>query len=350
MNQKTLRNLLIVFAILLLAAVVPSVVNHYQLWPRQKVKSDLQLKSLSVDQITDFAIRQPQQYLQFSKQEGEWQLRLEASPSAQAQPTNQAQHKQEQSPQSDVKIYQASQQQVSQLLQAVQDLEVQRLASKNPDYHAKYGLTDDQQHQLQLVDDYQLLLGESGPSLNTFYVKKPDSSHLYLAAGALRNLVTQDVDQWRQKQILSLTPQAVEKVEVSRDGETLVLAQDGDNHWAREGGGSSDNLSTEEVQQSLGQILPLTVQGFLDQDQQQQLEAKQPEVTITITPLHDQDRYQLDLVKQQAVWWGRFQPQAAQAQSGTKQVDTEQSGLEETQSEPIYFTLSQSLLQALLDL
>jgi len=94
-------------------------------------------------------------------------------------------------------------QEIGRFFDALHGITVTSIASKNPVNHERYDATEENGYSLVLKQngtETRFIIGTSGPTFNSFYIKKKDNEKLYLVQGSLRSKLTQGVTAWKKKE------------------------------------------------------------------------------------------------------------------------------------------------------
>lgn len=121
---------------------------------------------------------------------------------------------------------------VENIVGGLKNLKIESIVSTNPAKKDTYGFTDTEQAEVSVYESGVLkgtfLLGKSakGGGVQTF-IKKTDSDNIYLADGLDRNnVVKPDMNEWKDKNIVSIPKPGVNSVEFISAGETFTVSKD----------------------------------------------------------------------------------------------------------------------------
>lgn len=90
---------------------------------------------------------------------------------------------------------------VAQLFQDFADLQIKETAAQNESSHAKFEVTKETGIQLSLTQNGKeavFLVGKIGGAENDFYLRKAGIANVYLVNGHLREKLTWTVEQWKK--------------------------------------------------------------------------------------------------------------------------------------------------------
>ena len=142
-----------------------------------------------------------------------------------------------------------------------------------------------------------LVVGERGPGFTGAYVRRPGQDDVYLVRGELANLADRLLDDWRDRQIVTLEPDSVQelRVERRRGGYTLKRA---DGAW-RIGGAAADSAA---VRRMLEQWRNLSAAGFATKEQADSADFRRPDRAVTVRG-HSGPIAELALDSAAYWWW-----------------------------------------------
>ncbi len=151
---------------------------------------------------------------------------------------------------------------VARFFATLQDTRIGDLVSTNPANQASMGLSRDSAWTLSLEAGGKtrtILVGKTGPSYSTAYVRLPGKNQVYLARGNLRPNVTRELNDWRNKRIVEVDTAAVHRLEVERDGRSYAVVRK-DSTWTMANG---DSVRAAAVRNILQELAGLQAAGFL---------------------------------------------------------------------------------------
>lgn len=146
---------------------------------------------------------------------------------------------------------------VARFFEAVSDVEANDLVATNPANHERMGVAGDSVNTLQIDvggDTRTVLIGDTGPRVATAYARVPDQDDVYLLEGGIRPHVVRDLDDWRNRRMVSIDTSRVNRIAVERDGDSYTLVR-GDSVWTFEDGSQVAERSVENLLQQLGGAL-----------------------------------------------------------------------------------------------
>jgi hypothetical protein len=116
------------------------------------------------------------------------------------------------------------------LKRALEQAEVGVLVSRNPENHERLGVTEAEGRRLTVYaggsEQLSLLIGARADVFDRAYARRVGDDPVYTLQGALVSLANRGVDEWRNKEILSLTRGDIQHIEFTYPDETFSLARD----------------------------------------------------------------------------------------------------------------------------
>ena len=152
---------------------------------------------------------------------------------------------------------------VARFVQDLGNLELEAIASNNPERYTRYGV--DSTATVVTASwggqSHRLVVGKQGPDFQAVYVRLDDDPRVYATRGRLAP--PQDLDRWRDKTIVNLIPAAIVSVTVQQpDGEFAV--EIGPAGWQVAEQGAAAPADSASVAQWLRRFAPMTADGFMD--------------------------------------------------------------------------------------
>ncbi|MEP7146282.1 MAG: DUF4340 domain-containing protein [bacterium] len=119
---------------------------------------------------------------------------------------------------------------VEALVSGLKNLKLESIVSTNPAKKDTYGFNDMDQAEVTVyesgVQKGKFLLGKTA-SGSASYIKKMDSDNIYLGEGIDRNIfIKPNVNDWKDKNIVSIPKQSINSVQVISEGETYTAIRD----------------------------------------------------------------------------------------------------------------------------
>lgn len=166
---------------------------------------------------------------------------------------------------------------VNRLETALAEARIVQLAAVNPANHARLGVDSSEAFTLELEDAggavTTLLVGETGSSAGTVYVRLPGQDETFAVSTDLRTPVSRSAYDWRDRTIVRVDTTAVARIEITRDGATYALERD-DASWRIDDSGAAAAAALNGI---LAELADLQAQGFAPEG----AELGEPERTLT---------------------------------------------------------------------
>jgi len=146
----------------------------------------------------------------------------------------------------------------------LEEASVESVVATNPANHARMGVGADSTWTVGFERDdgsTTILIGDTGPSFSTAYVRLPDEDAVVLVDGGMRGALARPLDRWRDRTIFTVDTSRVARIRVERGvGETVL--ERGPEGWTA--GGEPAREST--VQNLLGEAARFVASGFMDEE------------------------------------------------------------------------------------
>ena len=127
--------------------------------------------------------------------------------------------------------YSAYQQFIQTMLSDLKNYKLESIVSSNPEKKEKYGFTDSEVVKVSVYQGNELMgefiVGSASTGPSQTFIKKIDSDDIYLTDGLLRNnFVKTNLDEWRDKLILSIPKGNINSIEYITPGENFKAVKD----------------------------------------------------------------------------------------------------------------------------
>jgi hypothetical protein len=142
---------------------------------------------------------------------------------------------------------------VARLFETLGTASVASLAATNPSNHERMGVSPDSARTLELTvggATRSLLFGKEGPRVATIYARLPDDDDVYLVEAGLWSHLNRQLDDWRNRRMLTIDTSQVRRIAVDRDGDRFTLVR-ADTAWTFEDGSGA---RAQQVQSILGEL------------------------------------------------------------------------------------------------
>lgn len=178
----------------------------------------------------------------------------------------------------------ASSRAVTEFLAAAGDSTAQsEMTSESAASHARLGVDSASGKRLTIADTsgdtlVDLIVGNRGPEFNGFYVRRAGAAEVYLLRGQFAEWLARGVSDWRDKQVATLRPDAVARIEVRLGRAGWALARSGAG-WTI-GRLGADSTRVARLLAQLGDVRAL---GFPDRAEQDSIDFRTAERSLAIT-------------------------------------------------------------------
>jgi hypothetical protein len=146
-----------------------------------------------------------------------------------------------------------------------------------------------------------VVFGKRGSAYNTRYVRLEGQDYVYLYSGELVGMLDRSETDWRDKNILSIEPDSVGRVEVHRG--------EGDYTLNREGGGwmigRGEPADSAAVHRMLNQYNSLQASGFATGAQMDSVDFTRPDRTVSLFGLQGDTLASMVFDSTNAAYWLR---------------------------------------------
>lgn len=149
-------------------------------------------------------------------------------------------------------------------LKALQEIELESIASSNPDRYGRYGVdsTGTTLHASWSSGEQTLIIGNQGPDFQSVYVRLDDDPNVYVSRNRIS--VPDAVDRWRDKTIFGLPYLIVNEATVSGPDRAFELRGDASMGWQLTIGEETVLADSAAVQRWFQRFSPMSASGFLD--------------------------------------------------------------------------------------
>jgi hypothetical protein len=149
------------------------------------------------------------------------------------------------------------------LERALEEAVVGQLASRNPENHGRLGVSEQEGRLLSVYsggdEELSVIIGGRTRGSRGAYVRRPGGDEVYTVQGMIVSLVNRAVDDWRERQILSVGRGDIAGIEYEYGDTTFSLARDSAG-WRLEPAGVA--LEETAISSVLNQLSGLRGIGF----------------------------------------------------------------------------------------
>lgn len=150
---------------------------------------------------------------------------------------------------------------VHRLLRALDDVEVQEVASTNPANHESLDISPDSAREMVTDGGVTILFGKHTPRTRTGYARLPGSDTVHVIHGDLRFSVGRSLFEWRNKVMLRVDSAAVAMLRVMRDGTTTEYERR-DSTWTVNGVEADSSTVRNAIRNMLQELREVRASGF----------------------------------------------------------------------------------------
>ena len=182
---------------------------------------------------------------------------------------------------------------------------VESLASKNPENHSNFELTEENGTILSVLQGdavSMIIIGKQGPVVDSFFARTKESNNVYLVSGSLLNKISQNADAWRDKVIVDISTELIKKVEIISKKNLLVIEKQG-TEWKAEGAGKTTILDEATIGKLLAAFNPLEASGFLDEEERKEFEIEKAKTSVIVYGGDDDIIAEIQFVEKDNDWW-----------------------------------------------
>jgi len=158
--------------------------------------------------------------------------------------------------------YEASRSSLDELFAGLGDSTESELAATSHLVHERMGVDSVSGIRLSLFKEgnpvASVIFGKSGKEYDTRYVRRADGDYVYTYTGALARLVDRKPNDWRDKRLVDVSPDSVQRVVARRGTERYMLRRQGDE-WFFDTGEAVDSA---KINRLLRQYQALDASGF----------------------------------------------------------------------------------------
>jgi hypothetical protein len=135
--------------------------------------------------------------------------------------------------------------------------------STNPSKADVYGFNDSSKTTVTVyekgIQKGVLVIGNAGQGASQTFIKRPDKNAIYLAENFLRmNFVKDNIDDWRDKLIVSIPSGSVKSIDFSYPGESFKITRDSLNRFML----GKDSIQFSNMEGYLNLLMNMNTQGF----------------------------------------------------------------------------------------
>lgn len=203
--------------------------------------------------------------------------------------------------------YAASREAVDELFQAAVDPVRGSLVARSASSHGRMGVDSAAGRRLRVMRGSDtlahLVVGNQGRQYRTAYARQAGDDHVYQIRGPLGRLVGRTVTDWRDKRIVELSPEQIERVTVERGRRRYTLVR-ADSVWSFADGTPADSA---EVARLLREYRTVSAQAsaFATPAQADSADFGRPDRRVTLIAAGSDTLAALVFDSTDAGWWVR---------------------------------------------
>lgn len=205
----------------------------------------------------------------------------------------------------------ASEKSVDDFFEALTALKVGSLASKNKENFSGFGV-DDTGYTLSLSRNGEVttfIVGSTGPSLGSFYVRTKDGANVYLIEGKLPGTLAQSVSFWREKTLVKVPTETIQKIEIVSKTDPLLITRTEDGKWQAENVGKKAVLDETTTKNMLESFDSLEGSDFLTPEQEAEFKKTGGKTILRLFDGMNKKLAEIRFLKKNSDWWATVEGQ-----------------------------------------
>jgi len=152
-----------------------------------------------------------------------------------------------------------------------------------------------------------IIIGKSGSSFGTTYIRQVGDDNVYIINADLSSSFPLEVSYWRNKDIVSVNRDQVDRIDIVTPDYDLTLSKQTDNTWLAEDA-SRATTTPERIMNSLfSNLAPLQANGFIEGDDLVAFNNEAKDTRVKVLSGSEEVLAELELVKQDDNWWVRLE-------------------------------------------
>jgi hypothetical protein len=165
--------------------------------------------------------------------------------------------------------YPANASNVNALTARLEEVKSENIISSNPDNHVTYEVDEATGTRVSLKRGENVIesfyVGKISPDGNHTYMRSADAADVHFVRGMLTGLFERPVNDWRDKSILAVDQQAVNRVAIVKGGEQTVLTRAGATWQVQQGDAPAVAADTNKANELLATLGALNALGFVEE-------------------------------------------------------------------------------------
>lgn len=207
--------------------------------------------------------------------------------------------------------FDADQRKIDDFFETLASLNIESLVSKNPENHSNFDVTVESGFILTITSNNtnsSFIIGKQGATFSSFYIKAKESDNVYEVSGNLRDKLSQSITAWRDKTVVKIPKETIQKIEVVSKTDPLVVANN-DGAWNAERFDKTVTLDESTANRLLAALNPLEASGFLNEEEQKKFRAEKNTITIRIFGSSETIIAEISLFEKESDWWAMVKGQ-----------------------------------------
>lgn len=203
--------------------------------------------------------------------------------------------------------FSASQKEIEDFFSALSELSVESLVSKNSENHANFEVTEESGTMLVMEKDGLIstfIIGKRGATFSSFYIKTKKSDNVYEVSGTLKDKLSQSITAWRDKTIVNIPKERIQKIEIISKKDPLVITKS-EAIWSAERLGKTAILDETTANRLLAALNPLEATSFLNEEEQKEFNETKDKTIIRVSGDGEKNLATINLFEKNNEWWGQ---------------------------------------------
>jgi len=153
---------------------------------------------------------------------------------------------------------------VQRFVDGLASTEIRSVATRNAERYSRYGV-DTTAHEISVRwrgETRKLIVGDTGPTTGTRFVRLEGDEPVYVAATNFR--IPTNADEWRDRNVVEIAPEDVRQIRIERAADSFALDRTNGN-WALAMKDMRSDADSAAVARYLARFDPLRADGFLEE-------------------------------------------------------------------------------------
>ena len=205
-----------------------------------------------------------------------------------------------------INAFEAAPKTVDAFFDAVKNLKVGALVSKNKNNFSGFGVGEEGYEVTFSASGKEdsFVISSRGSSLGSFYIRKKDGTNVYLVEGKLKDTLSQAVSFWRDKVLLNVSKDEIGKIDILSKTAPLIMTKTQDGKWQAESSNGKKAVLDETVAKRLIEALgSLEGSDFLTEEQESEFKKAGGKTILRLFDSAGKKLAELQLLKKESDWW-----------------------------------------------